>query len=137
MRGGPEEKENFICCPRVRSRAWITTAVVRENGSISVVVSGVNEVLSGKGMPGVTCERISYQSPVKIMTSRLVDAIASQVFVICNNGDWVRGVSKVLAPFVQGKNDSKEFSVIHVIVPFSWHKCFGEICARVKAPIVI
>ena len=57
--------------------------------------------------------------------------------MIHDNGDWVEGALKVLAPFIQGKNDGKEFLVIDVIIPFSQPKHFEEICARLEVPIVI
>ena len=57
--------------------------------------------------------------------------------MIYDNGDWMIGASKIVVPLIQSKNNGKEFLVIDVIIPLSWHKCFGEIGARVEVPIVI
>ena len=47
------------------------------------------------------------------------------------------GASKVLSPLVQSQDDSKEFSVINIIVSFSQCKGFGEVSTGVMVSIVI
>ena len=39
--------------------------------------------------------------------------------MICDNGDGVQGLLKVMFPFEEGKDDSEEFPVIDVIVLLS------------------
>ena len=57
--------------------------------------------------------------------------------MIGDNSDWMGGSSKVLSPLVQSQDDSKEFSVINIIVLFSQCKGFGDVSAGVMVSIVI
>ena len=57
--------------------------------------------------------------------------------MISDDGNWVVGALKILAPFVWSKNNSKEFPVIDVIISFGWCECFGEISTRVMVSIAI
>ena len=57
--------------------------------------------------------------------------------MISDYGNWVVGALKVLAPFIQSKNNSKEFPVINVIILFDWCEYFGKISTRVMVSIVI
>ena len=57
--------------------------------------------------------------------------------MISDNSDWMGGASKVLLPLVQSQDDSKEFSVIDIIVSFGWCEGFGEVSTGVMVSIVI
>ena len=57
--------------------------------------------------------------------------------MISDDGNWVVGALKILAPFIQSRNNSKEFPVIDVIILFGWCECFGRISTRVMVSIVI
>ena len=41
-----------------------------------------------------------------------------QIFVIHDDRDGVRGSLEIMLPFREGENDSKEFSVVDVIISF-------------------
>ena len=43
----------------------------------------------------------------------------SQIFVVGDDGYWIFGSGKVMLPFLECLDNSKEFSVIDVIIPFS------------------
>ena len=57
--------------------------------------------------------------------------------MIGDDSDWMGGASKVLLPFIQSQNDSKEFLVIDIIVSFGRCKGFGEVSTGVMVSIVI
>ena len=42
-----------------------------------------------------------------------------KVLVISDNGDRVRGALEIMLPFGEGEDDSKEFSVINIVVVLS------------------
>ena len=45
-----------------------------------------------------------------------------EVFMVGEYLYWERGSLKVMAPCLQGVDDSEEFSVIDIIVSFSWEE---------------
>ena len=55
-----------------------------------------------------------------------------QVLVVGDDGNRMRCTLNVLTPFGEGKDDCKEFSVIDVVVPFSWEESTGEVGARME-----
>ena len=46
----------------------------------------------------------------------------SQVLVVHENLDRERGSMKVVSPQLQSANDSEEFTVIDVVIPFCWEE---------------
>ena len=49
-------------------------------------------------------------------------AEVSEIFMVGEDLYWKRGSSKVVAPHFQDIDDSKEFSVIDIIVVFGWEE---------------
>ena len=66
---------------------------------------------------------------------RLVEV--GQVFMVGENLNWERGALKIVVPGVKTMDDSKEFSVVDVIVSFSGGERLGEVGAGVTVPISI
>ena len=58
-----------------------------------------------------------------------------QVLVVGDDGNRMRCTLNVLASFSKGKDDCKEFSVIDVVVPFSWEESTREVGARMEITI--
>ena len=58
-----------------------------------------------------------------------------KVLVVCENLDFMLCAFKVVTPFFQGANDGKEFSVIDVIILFSFSESFGIVGTGV--PLVV
>ena len=58
-----------------------------------------------------------------------------QVFVVGNEGNRMRCILNVLAPLSKSKNNRKEFSVIDVVVPFSWEESMREVGAWMEIAI--
>ena len=50
-----------------------------------------------------------------------------EVFVVGEDLDWERGSVEVVPPRFQGSDDSEEFSVVNVVVPFSWGERLREV----------
>ena len=50
---------------------------------------------------------------------------------------WMICALEIVAPMVQGINDSKEFLIIDIIISFGCGECLREVCTRVKATIII
>jgi hypothetical protein len=72
-------------------------------------------------------------------------AVILQIFMVCEDCDWVCGVCKEVSPGFQAVDYSEEFSVVDVIVSLSVRKslgveadcaqftpdvCLGEYCSR-------
>ena len=50
---------------------------------------------------------------------------------------WVTHALEIVAPMIQGVDNSKEFSIIDVVITLGCGECLREICARMKVTIVI
>ena len=61
----------------------------------------------------------------------------SQVLVIHYYGYWVFSTSKIVAPFLQGLDDSEKFPVINIIVSLGGREGGGVISTRMKVPVGI
>ena len=46
----------------------------------------------------------------------------SEIFMVGEDLYWERGSSKVMAPRLQGVDDSEEFSVVNIVVLFGWEE---------------
>ena len=55
--------------------------------------------------------------------------------MISDDGDRVRGSLKIVLPFREGKDDSKEFSVINVVVVLSKGESLREVGTGMKVTI--
>lgn len=59
----------------------------------------------------------------------------SQVFVVHENLDHMRGSKKIMLPSIKGSHDSEQFMIINVVISFGWAECLGKIGARVPFAI--
>ena len=50
-----------------------------------------------------------------------------ETFVVGDDGNRVRGSLNILLPFIECKDDGKEFMIIDIIVSFSRDKCLREV----------
>ena len=60
-----------------------------------------------------------------------------EVFMVSEYLYWERGSSKVMAPRLQGVDDSEEFSVVDVVVSFSWEEGVRQVGAGVPVSVFI
>ena len=57
--------------------------------------------------------------------------------MVGEKGDGMRSSLEVVAPMVKGVDNSKQLSIVNIVVAFGRGEGLGEVSARVKIPIVI
>ncbi len=53
-----------------------------------------------------------------------------EVVVVCENNDWVGASDEQVSPVFEASDDGQEFSVVDVVVSFSWIECLEVISYR-------
>jgi len=58
-----------------------------------------------------------------------------EVFVVGKDLNWERRAVKVVSPGFKGTDDSKEFTIINIIVSFCLRERLGKVGTRVPIPV--
>ena len=64
-----------------------------------------------------------------VVVQHLRFAKVGQIFMVGENLDWERRAVEIMSPGFESTDNSEEFSVIDVIIPFCWGKGLGEVQA--------
>ena len=56
------------------------------------------------------------------MVEVLCLAEVGEVLVVGKDLNWERGSSQIMVPSFQGVDNSKEFSIIDIVISFGWEK---------------
>ena len=116
---------------------------IREDGSVCVVGSGIQVILSRKGISrSHLCswgnlpddiKILEKEGPASLAMRELVQILeVGQVLMVGEDRDRMWGALQVLFPFAQSKDDSKKLLIIDVIVAFCCREGLGEVCAGMK-----
>ena len=114
-----------------------------EDGSVCIVGSGIQVILSRKGISrSHLCSWGNLPDNVKILEKEGPASLATrefvwilevgQVLMISEDRDRMWGALQVLFPFAQSKDDSKKLLIIDVIVAFRCREGLGEVCTGVE-----
>ena len=121
---------------------------VGDDRSIDVVGGGVNEVTGREGVGGShlgtqedfpdDIKVLEEQGPASLVLRQFARVLyIGEILMVGDDGDRMEGSLDLLLPFLQHKDDSKEFPIIDVVFSLSRNKSFGEVCAGVGVVIEI
>ena len=96
---------------------------VREDGGICVISSGIQVILSRKGISGShlcpwsnlpdNVKILEKEGPVSLATREFVRIFKiRQILMVGENRDRMGGALQILFPFCQGKDNSEKFPII-------------------------
>ena len=73
------------------------------------------------------------------LTSRQLLGLAEvhKIFVVSEESYWVTCALEVMAPMIQSMDNSKEFTIIDIVISFSCSERLREICTGMKITVVI
>ena len=60
-----------------------------------------------------------------------------EVLVVGDNGNGMWGILEILFPFKEDEDDSKEFSIVNVIIMFGRGKSLGEVGTGMEVTICV
>ena len=121
---------------------------VGKNGSVNIVPSGVEVILSGESISGSHVSArgdlpdeikvLKKERPVSLPLREFARVFKiRQILMICEDRDRVRSPLQVLFPFNKGEDNSKEFPIIYVVVSFSRREGLGKVSTGVKVSCLI
>ena len=116
---------------------------VGKDGSISIIPSGVEVISLGESISGShVSTRGDLPDEIKVLKKEGPASLSSgefarvleigEILVIGEDRDGVRSSLQVLLPLDKGKDNSKEFAIIDVIVSFGRREGLGKVSAGVK-----
>ena len=111
-----------------------------------VVITGLDVIFPREGIGGSHINSLFYspsnvifleeQPPPGLSVAKILGLFEiPQVLMICYYGYRVFHASEVMAPLFQGLDNSKQFSVVDVVVSFGGRKGGGMISTRVKVSV--
>ena len=114
-----------------------------EDGGVCIVGSGIQVILSRKGISGShLCSWGNLPDNVKILEkegpaslparefARILEV--GQVLMVGEDRDRMWGALQVLFPFAQSKDDGEKFLIVDVVVALHSREGLGEVCTGVK-----
>ena len=109
-----------------------------EDGGVCIVGSGIQVILSRKGISGShLCPWGNFPDDVKVLEKEGPASLATrefaqifevgQVLMVGEDRDRMWGALQVLLPFTQSKDDGEKLPIVDVVVAFCCREGLGEV----------
>ena len=111
---------------------------VREDGSVHIIISGVQVILAREGISrSHQPSRSNLPDDVKVLKEKRPVSLTTREFarifqvgkvlVVSEDRDWMRSALQILFSLCKGEDVSLEFTIIDVIIAFCCRECLREV----------